>query len=118
MTALSLAVPVLSLLVLAAHFFRSGEYAIVALCVGLVTLVFVRRWWAARALQAALFLGTAEWLRTAAFFVHLRLSLGQPWARLAVILGAVALLTVASALVFESARLRKRYGLSRLTRGS
>jgi hypothetical protein len=118
MTTLSLVLPVLSLLVLGAHFFRSAEYAIVALCIALVTLVFVRRWWAARALQAALFLGAAEWLRTMADLVRLRRSLALPWARLAVILGAVALLTVVSALMFETARLRERYGLSRLKPGS
>ncbi|MGE5345601.1 MAG: hypothetical protein ACM3JH_06585 [Acidithiobacillales bacterium] len=118
MTPLSLVLPVLSLLVLGAHFFRSAEYAIVALCIALVALVSVRRWWAARALQAALFLGAAEWLRTMTGLVHLRRSLDLPWARLAVILGAVALLTVVSALMFETARLRERYGLSRLKPGS
>ena len=110
MTAMVL-LPVLSLLVLAAHFFRAGEYAVVALCAGLVALVFVRRAWAARALQAALFLGTAEWLRTTTRFIQLRRGLGQPWTRLALILGAVALVTVVSAFVFETPRLRARYRL-------
>lgn len=118
MTVFALALPVLSILVLGAHFFRAREYAMVALCAGLLALLFVRRAWAARALQAALFLGTVEWLRTTARFVELRRGLGQPWIRLAVILGAVALLTALSALLFETARLRERYGLSRLTRGS
>lgn len=117
MTGLLLAAPVLSLVVLGAHFFRGGQYGFVALVIGLVGLVFVRRQWAARTLQAALLLGTAEWLRTIAFFVHLRQNLGQPWTRLAVILGAVALLTALSAFVFETARLRARYGLSGLTWG-
>jgi hypothetical protein len=118
MTGLFLAAPVLSLLVLGAHFFRGGQYGLVAIVLGLAGLVFVRRQWAARTLQAALLLGTAEWLRTTAFFVHLRQSLGQPWTRLAVILGAVALLTALSALLFETPRLRARYGISRVTRES
>jgi hypothetical protein len=118
MTALALAAPVLSLFVLGAHFLRAGDFGFVALSLAVAGLVFVRRPWAARTLQAALLFASAEWLRTTVFFVHVRKSLGQPWTRLAVILGAVALLTALSALVFETSRLRARYGLSRLTRES
>jgi predicted transcriptional regulator len=57
-----------------------------------------------------LLLGALEWLRTAAMLVQQRLALGTPWLRLAIILGVVALLTAAAALVFRSARLRRRYG--------
>jgi hypothetical protein len=39
------------------------------------------------------------------------LALGQPWVRLVVILGTVALLTAASALVFRNPRLKARYRL-------
>jgi hypothetical protein len=39
--------------------------------------------------------------------------MSEPWGRLAVILGAVALLTLASATVFYTERLRRRYGLTR-----
>ena len=58
----------------------------------------------------ALVLGALEWLWTAWWLVQQRLALGQPWLRLAFILGLVAVLTVASALVFRSAALRARYG--------
>ena len=111
MTALLVLPPALSLLVLGAHFYRAGNVPAAALSLLLLTFLAVPRPWAARTLQAALVLGTAEWLRTTVFFVQLRRNLGQPWARLAVILGAVTLLTALSALVFETARLRKRYGL-------
>ena len=117
MTAFSLTLPVLSILVLSAHFLRAGEYGIVALCAALLALLFVRRPWAARALQAALFLGAAEWIRTTVRFVQIRQGLGQPWTRLAVILGVVTILTAFSALLFETSRLRARYGLARVTPG-
>lgn len=107
----------LSLLVLAAHFYRAGQYALVVATLALSSLFAVRKPWAARTLQAALLLGAAEWIRTTAVFVGLRQDVGRPWGRLAIILGAVTLLTALSALLFESARLRKRYGLGGLTRG-
>jgi hypothetical protein len=107
----------LSLLVLAAHFYRAGHYVIAVATLALFSLFAVPKPWAARALQATLLLGASEWIRTTAFFISLRRDAGRPWGRLAVILAAVTLLTALSALVFESARLRKRYGLSGLTRG-
>ncbi len=54
--------------------------------------------------------GAAEWLWTAALLAQQRLALGQPWLRMALILGAVALLTLGAALVFRSAGLQARFG--------
>jgi hypothetical protein len=39
------------------------------------------------------------------------MALGQPWLRLALILGVVAALTLAAALVFRSRALRQRFRL-------
>ncbi len=111
--ALKLFAPVLALAVLAAHFYRAGLWLAVGAVVGLAALVFVRRPWAARALQVALVAGAVEWIRSAAELVALRESMGQPWTRLAIILGAVALFTALSALVFQVRSLRVRYGLGR-----
>jgi hypothetical protein len=41
------------------------------------------------------------------------MALGQPYTRMSLILGAVALATLASALVFRARALRERYGLGR-----
>ena len=40
---------------------------------------------------------------------HMRVAFGEPWTRLAMILGAVALFTALSALVFRSKSLRDFY---------
>ncbi|HQR46575.1 MAG TPA: hypothetical protein PLB02_11295 [Thermoanaerobaculia bacterium] len=117
MTALSLLPPVLSLLVLAAHFFRAGQPALSVVSLLLVALLAVPRPWAARTLQAALLLGAAEWVRTSIFFVGIRREAGRPWGRLAAILAAVTVVTALSALVFESRRLRKRYRREAATPG-
>ncbi len=109
MTNLLLIPPGLSALLLAAHFYRAGRLSLAVASLALIALLAVPRRWAARALQVALALGALEWLRTLAAFAAERVSAGQPYVRLAVILLAVAAFTAASALVFRHAGLRARY---------
>ena len=66
MTGLQLTPVVLSLLVLGAHFLRASSSIMVAVVVIVLGLLAVPRRWAARAVQAALLLGTVEWMRTLA----------------------------------------------------
>lgn len=101
--------PALSAVVLAAHFLRGGQWVGVAASLALLALLAIPRRWAARAAQAALLLGGAEWTRTLVVLVAERRESQAPYARLAVILWTVAAVTAASALVFESGRLRERY---------
>jgi len=91
------ALPVLSLLLLAAHFYRSGVYLLVVAAIALTGLTFVARPWARRVLGLALLCGTVEWSRAAWGFATLRASMGLPYTRLLVILGAVATVTLVSA---------------------
>jgi hypothetical protein len=100
----------LSALILGAHFLRRDDFALVAVCLGLVALLFVRRAWAARVVQVALVLGALEWARTLAVLLPARRAAGGPWVRLVVILGAVALLAVVAAALFETRGLRERFG--------
>jgi len=78
----------------------------------LPSLLFYRKAWVARLMQAVLVLGMIEWVRTLFILVDMRRALGQPWTRLAIIIGTVALFSGCSALLFQSKRLRKRYKLS------
>lgn len=109
MTFLYLIPVVLSFVVLAAHFFRYQNMVLVGMCLLLPLLLFIRRSWAARVVQAALLLGALEWLRTMVVLIDVRESAGLPWTRLAIILGSVALFTAASGFVFAIPRLRRRY---------
>lgn len=111
MPAALLILPSLAAVLLAAHFYRAGHLVFAALALGALVLVAVPRAWAARILQAALVAGAIEWLRTLALFASERMSMGQPWMRLALILGAVALFTAASAAVFQQSAVRRRYRL-------
>jgi hypothetical protein len=92
-----LALPALALLLLGAHWLRSGTTPGVVACVlglGLLALAPTRGW-ARGLLQAGLALGAAEWAWTAWLLVQQRQALGQPWLRMALILALVTALTLA-----------------------
>ena len=102
--------PVLiSFLLIEAHFFRAGQTVVVVLLLSLLLLLLVRNVWVPRAMQLVLVLAALEWLRTLYAIAGVRMQTGEPWARLAIILGAVALFTALSGLVFRTAALRARY---------
>jgi len=109
MNILRLSPVVLSFLLLGAHFYRSGQVALSAICVSLLFLLFFRKSWIPRFFQLLLILGALEWLRSLYYLAAMRIAWDQPWTRLAIILGAVALFTALSGLVFNSKALRARY---------
>ena len=104
---------VLSLVALGAHFMRYGNSIGVFAALLLIGLLFIRRPWVARLMQVVLVLGTLEWLRTMYELGHMRALHGQPYGRMLVILGVVAAVTLCSALLFQSATLKKVYGLDK-----
>jgi len=117
MTALLLAPAALSLLVLGAHFLRAGQLPLVVLMMALMGLLLVRRRWAARTVQVALLAGAAEWVRATLALMGERASLGMPYRRMAVILGAVAAVCAASTLLFRVPRVRAWFGPEPATGG-
>ena len=100
---------VLSLLVMGAHFLRSGSLPLLVGVFVLLGLLGVRRRWAAGVVQAALVLGALEWGRTLTQLSSMRAQAGAPATRMVVILGAVALVTALSALVFFAPPLKRWY---------
>ncbi len=100
---------VISFLLLAAHFYRAGWLVLAGACLAMPLLLLLQRTWVPRLFQVLLLLGALEWLRTLYLFAAMRIAFGEPWTRLAVILGAVALFTALSALVFRSRGLRAYY---------
>jgi len=103
---------ILSLLLLGAHFFRAGHTVLVLVSVTILLIMLIRKRWVARLVQAVLVIGGVEWIRTLLVFVKMRQAAGEPWERLALILGGVAIFTVCSALVFRFKSLRERYNLT------
>ena len=111
MTLLRLLPPVLAALLLAAHFYRADNLVLAGAALALVGLLLVPRAWAARVVQVGLVAGAVEWLLTLWRLVEMRQAMGQPYARLAAILAAVALFTALSALSLRARALRERYRL-------
>ena len=111
MTVLRLFPVALALLVLGAHFLRAGNLAAVAAALFAALLLFVRRPWAARALQVGLGLGALEWLRTLALLAGERRAAGVPYLRMTLILAGVAFATALSLLAFRSRRVREHFRL-------
>ena len=60
-------------------------------------------------IQVVLLLGAVEWVATLYSVAQFRIASGLPWARMAIILGSVALFTTLSSLVFRSKALKERY---------
>ena len=100
---------IVSLLVLAAHFYRAGNLILVVLTAASPLLLFIRSTWIVRVIQVELVFGGIEWIRTISRLVNIRQAHNLPWERLAIILGSVAAITMLSALVFNSKTLKTRY---------
>lgn len=109
MNSLRLFPVILSFWLLAAHFYRAELTVLVAICAFFPLLLLVRNRWVPRLFQGLLVVGALEWLRTLYELASMRAGFDQPWGRLALILGAVALFTALSGWVFNSGALRLRY---------
>ena len=99
----------ISFLLLTAHFFRAGQTVLAVIPLILLIPLFLKEKWVPWLIQLALVLGALEWVRTIVAVAEIRMHHGAPWVRMAVILGAVALFTALSSLVFKSKGLKKRY---------
>ncbi len=92
---------VLSMIVLAAHFLRSGNLVLTIPCFLSPLLLLSKRNWVNRILQGALFAGGLIWVNTAMTIYKARVASDQPWGRMAIILSCVALFALASVLLLE-----------------
>lgn len=92
---------VLGCVVLGAHFLRDGRVE-TALAVALSPLlVLARRGWAVRVVQGVLATGVVVWIHTLVVLTAQRRAEGIPSTRMALILGTVALVTAAGAVLLE-----------------
>lgn len=94
---LGFAMTMLSGLLIAAHYLRVGTYPLVLIGLGFPFLLFFKRPWLNRTVQVLLLLAAAEWVMTLLLLVAQRQALGQPWTRMVLILGSVALLNLGAA---------------------
>ena len=96
--AFAFALCVLAFVTAGAHLWRAGQAGGAAACVFWALLCVRRRAWMRPVSLAALLFFCAEWLVSMHGLVHLRVAMGAPWMRLAVILSGVAAFTGAAGL--------------------
>lgn len=107
MRILSVTLTALSAILIAAHFYRGGSYVLAAMGLIFPAILLFRSRAAVRTVQVLLLVAAAEWVRTAAVLALERQAMGQPWLRMALILGLIAAISAASALLLERAERRK-----------
>ena len=100
---------ILSALLSAAHFYRSGDLVLTVISILVPMLLVSKNRWVPRVVTVALLLATCEWVRTMIVFIEQYEKAGVSWTRLVIILSVVALFTASSATVFMTSVMRKRY---------
>jgi len=100
---------VIAALLIGAHFLREGNIAAVVLCLVTPALFLYRRRWILIVLQVFAYAASATWVVTLLRIVEQRQLVGSPWTAAALILGAVALLSLLAGLLLNSRSLRERY---------
>lgn len=106
---LRIALFTLAALLMAAHFLRAGQHALVALCLLTPGLFLLRRRLSLYLLQFAAYCASATWLAATLQLIQFRQQLGRPWTTGALILGAVTALTLLAGLLLNARCMRQRY---------
>jgi ferredoxin len=101
--------PILSSVVLAAHFSRAQNDWLALLSLLFPLVLFFRKKWILRIYQTYLLAGGIIWIERVFHYAQLRESQGRSWVRLAVILSAVAVFTLLSALILERKKIQSHY---------
>lgn len=100
---------VTAFLLLAAHFLRDGNMALVLLCVLAPFLLLFKKRWSLILVRVLLLLGALVWLQTTIALVQYRWESGAPWLRMLLILVGVTAFTLFAAYGLGSERVKKKY---------
>ena len=104
---------ILAALLLAAHFLRAGNIALVVICLMAPLLLLIRQRWSLIVLQLLAYIGSAIWLNTLFGLVSERILLGRSWGGVVAILGTVTLGTILAGLLLNSPAIKARYPSNR-----
>ncbi len=102
---------ILCFLLLAAHFGRAQIFILQYVSILIPFLLFWKTKIASIIIQACLVLAGIEWIRTTFYYARIRIENEEPWLRLAIILGSVAILNFATILVFRTKSMKARFKL-------
>ncbi len=101
--------PIFSSVLLAAHFSRADLNLLVPVALLFPFILFIKRRWIIRIYQIYLICGVLIWIERLLYLRKLRISIGESWAVMAIILGVVALLTLFSAGILQNKELLNSY---------
>jgi len=101
-----LSLPILSCVLLTAHFSRVQNNWFAAACLLFPFILLSKKEWVMRIFQVFLLFGGAIWIERTISLVRMRQRIGHSWVRLAIILGVVALFTILSAAVFNNKKIQ------------
>jgi hypothetical protein len=113
LTAIQLLPPLFSLILLVAHFLRSGNMVLVIILLLFPIILIIRKPVTARLVQIILVLASVEWIKTTVLTIIFRDHIEEPWGRYLIIMGTVSLFTFLSAFVFFLNNLKVRYYLNK-----
>lgn len=100
---------IIAWLLLAAHYSRADNLPLMILSLLIPFLFLIRRRWALLSLQILTYAGALVWIQTTIEYAHARALAGEPWLRLAIILGGVTLFTILTGLLLNSRKMYKTY---------
>ncbi len=109
MTILRLIPSVIAFLLIAAHFFRSGNLELAVLSGTVPLLLLIRRRWILIVVQIAAYAAAAVWMNAILGLVRERMIMHRPYEKAVIILTAVALFTILAGWLLNSPSLRSRY---------
>ena len=102
---------IFSFLLLSAHFSRGDLFVLSIIFLVIPLILFIKQAWVVRLTQIILIIGSLEWIRSMFIYINQRQAIGEPYIRLVIIIGIIALFTGLSALVFKNKSLKKLYKL-------
>lgn len=100
---------IIASLLMGAHSLRAREPVFIVISLLLPLLLLIRKRLVLIFLQVLAYIGALEWLRATFNYVQIRINLGMPWARLAAILGVVALFTAFAGYLLNSKKVKEKY---------
>ena len=98
-------------ILMSAHLSRANMIVLVVLSLIFPFILLWKSKISARTIQIILVLFGLEWLRTLIYYARIRIENGEDWLRLALILGAVAILNFTAILIYRSRYMIERYDL-------
>ena len=100
---------IISSLMLGAHFMRDSNPLLTLVYFVAPFFLLIKRRWSLIALQALAYIGGGVWISTIIVIAQRRIAFGEPWSRMAYILGAIALFTILSGLLLNSQKVKEKY---------